>query len=87
MNTELHYYYLLLFSPLRFIAVRVDLGMYSGSSSHEFLVICTMKIVDTNVPPLTRQWDFEREITFLKRLLKKKETLQFIFRILSTSIP
>lgn len=87
MNTELHYYYLLLLSPLRFIAVRVDLGMYSGSSSREFLVICTMKIVDTNVPPLTRQWDFEREITFLKRLLKKKKTLQFIFRILSTSIP
>ena len=86
MNTELHYYYLLLLSPLRFIAVRVDLGMYSGLS-HEFLVICTMKIVDTNVPPLTRQWDFEREITFLKRLLKKKKTLQFIFRILSTSIP
>lgn len=86
MNTELHYYYLLLLSPLRFIAVRVDLGMYSGSS-HEFLVICTMKIVDTNVPPLTRQWDFEREITFLKRLLKKKKTLQIIFRILSTSIP
>ena len=86
MNTELHYYYLLLLSPLRFIAVRVDLGMYSGSS-HEFLVICTMKIVDTNVPPLTRQWDFEREITFLKRLSKKKKTLQFIFRILSTSIP
>ena len=62
MNTELHYYYLLLLSPLRFIAVRVDLGMYSGSSSHEFLVISTMKIVDTNVPPLTRQWDLKEKL-------------------------
>ena len=87
MNTELHYYLLLLLSPLRFIAVRVDLGMYRGLSSREFLVICTMKIVDTNVPSLTRQWDFERDITLLKRLLKKKKTLQFIFRILSSSIP